>query len=342
MGSTSPGRTRVERGIYQQPNGKYAVCCMVAGKPRFRTVGFDLAAGAARARWPWSRRSRGRTVPVSPRLALRARSLGWWLARFEAKVARRRAPSRGRWRRTATTSTATCCRPSGVARIAVDHASMTSPSCSTSLRPRGCSAKTVANALATLAGVLRFARAHGWIVADPVEQARGRRASTARAPPPARARPRGDRAPAGRLLAALPAAGRHRASTPVCGSPSCSAWSGTDVDLDAGRSMCARSSRAPTAANRPAAWRRRPPPAVRDIPLVAQLARLLAAPPSRRARVRAGRRLGLRDRAAARRYGHRNVSRRGADARRRRVPGSTTTAGRRCASTTCATRSPAT
>jgi len=26
-------RHRVERGIYRQPNGKYAVCFMLAGKP---------------------------------------------------------------------------------------------------------------------------------------------------------------------------------------------------------------------------------------------------------------------------------------------------------------------
>ena len=30
-------RSRVERGVYRQPNGKYAVCFMLDGKPRFRT-----------------------------------------------------------------------------------------------------------------------------------------------------------------------------------------------------------------------------------------------------------------------------------------------------------------
>jgi hypothetical protein len=43
MGSSGPGRVRVERGIYRQPNGKYAVCWRHAGRLRFRTVGFDLA-----------------------------------------------------------------------------------------------------------------------------------------------------------------------------------------------------------------------------------------------------------------------------------------------------------
>ena len=31
-------RVRVERGIYRQTNGKYAVCVMVGGRPRFRTL----------------------------------------------------------------------------------------------------------------------------------------------------------------------------------------------------------------------------------------------------------------------------------------------------------------
>jgi hypothetical protein len=31
-------RVRVERGIYLHPNGRYAVCVMVDGRPRFRTV----------------------------------------------------------------------------------------------------------------------------------------------------------------------------------------------------------------------------------------------------------------------------------------------------------------
>ncbi|MGA8355041.1 MAG: hypothetical protein WB698_12835, partial [Solirubrobacteraceae bacterium] len=44
MGPTSSthARVRVERGIYRQANGKYAVCCRHAGRLRFRTVGFDL------------------------------------------------------------------------------------------------------------------------------------------------------------------------------------------------------------------------------------------------------------------------------------------------------------
>jgi hypothetical protein len=45
----SPRRTRVERGVYRQPNGNYAVCARHAGRLHFRTVGRDLAV-ARRAR----------------------------------------------------------------------------------------------------------------------------------------------------------------------------------------------------------------------------------------------------------------------------------------------------
>lgn len=44
--SKLPRRVAVERGIYHQGNDKYAVCFMVAGKPHFRRIGYDL--GAAR------------------------------------------------------------------------------------------------------------------------------------------------------------------------------------------------------------------------------------------------------------------------------------------------------
>ena len=42
-GSKRWEHVRVERGIYQQSNGKYAVCVMTEGKPRLRTVSSSLA-----------------------------------------------------------------------------------------------------------------------------------------------------------------------------------------------------------------------------------------------------------------------------------------------------------
>jgi len=52
MGSSNgtPRRTRVERGIYRQSNGKYAVCVMVDGQARFRTLGAGTLADARRQR----------------------------------------------------------------------------------------------------------------------------------------------------------------------------------------------------------------------------------------------------------------------------------------------------
>jgi hypothetical protein len=38
VSDSSDRRRRVERGVYQQPNGKYAVCVRVDGRARFRTV----------------------------------------------------------------------------------------------------------------------------------------------------------------------------------------------------------------------------------------------------------------------------------------------------------------
>ena len=36
-------RSRVERGIYRQQNGTYAVYYLLHGKPRYKTVGTKLA-----------------------------------------------------------------------------------------------------------------------------------------------------------------------------------------------------------------------------------------------------------------------------------------------------------
>lgn len=47
--SKSRRRTRVERGVYRQPNGNYAVCARHAGRLHFRTCGRDLET-ARRAR----------------------------------------------------------------------------------------------------------------------------------------------------------------------------------------------------------------------------------------------------------------------------------------------------
>jgi hypothetical protein len=45
---SKPRRTRIERGIYQQANGSYAVCVRRAGRLHFRTAG-PRARGSRRA-----------------------------------------------------------------------------------------------------------------------------------------------------------------------------------------------------------------------------------------------------------------------------------------------------
>src|SRR5712671_7585638 len=77
-------RVRVEQGIYQQPNGKYAVCFMVDGRPRFRTVGFDLDA-ARIERAAYIDATRWGVAPAAPRLRF-ARVAGWWAERYERRV----------------------------------------------------------------------------------------------------------------------------------------------------------------------------------------------------------------------------------------------------------------
>jgi integrase len=205
MGSATPARVRVERGIYRQRNGKYAVCWRHAGRLRVRTVGFDVAE-ARRARLALIAATREGKLPVSPRLRFEAVA-GWWLDRFEAKVAagerhprtleahryqldRHLLPALGRRR---------------VASLTVDDVAELLHE----LRRTGRSAKTAASALATLQSVMRFAPRCGWS-RRPGRAARARRAPAAGAAAPARARARRDRAPARGLLGARPADARHR------------------------------------------------------------------------------------------------------------------------------------
>jgi hypothetical protein len=160
-----PRRTRVERGIYRQPHGNYAVCARRAGRLHFRTAGTDLLT-ARRAREELIAALEAGRVPASPRLRL-DNVAAHWSKRFEAMVAAgKRHP-----------------RTYEAHRFHLDHdllprvghrriASLGVEDIAeliTELRGAGRSAKTTANALATLQSVLRFARRRGWILADPIE-----------------------------------------------------------------------------------------------------------------------------------------------------------------------------
>src|SRR6266536_4539879 len=79
-------RRRVARGIYQQPNGKYAVCVRVYGRARFRTLDASTLVEARVQRERLRRAGRLGDLPLSPRLTF-AEVAARWLAEFEAKVA---------------------------------------------------------------------------------------------------------------------------------------------------------------------------------------------------------------------------------------------------------------
>jgi hypothetical protein len=79
----STRRVRIEQGIYPQPAGKYTVCLMAGGRPRFRTVGYDLEkARAERAIFIESIRA-----GEPRRRSYGSRGVaGWWIERYERRV----------------------------------------------------------------------------------------------------------------------------------------------------------------------------------------------------------------------------------------------------------------
>jgi integrase len=269
---SSSRRTRVERGIYLQDNGKYAVCCRHAGRLRFRTVEGDLAA-ARRARAALVAAARAGVEPVSPHLRFDTVAR-WWLERFEAKVAAdERHPRTLEAHRYQLEQ---CLLPALAARrinmITVDDVA----EMLLQLQHKRRSAKTSASALATLHSVLRFARRHGWVTIDPVaELERDERPCLVRR----RQRVLG-RDEIERLLDACTAQYRLIVATALFTGLRISELLGltwSDVDFAAGvlrvRAQLSRAHRGAPAVRVP------PKTAAshRDVPLVAQLAGLLIA-----------------------------------------------------------------
>src|SRR5438874_3884212 len=84
--SHSDRRRCVARGIYAQPNGRYAVCVMVDGHPRFRTLSATTIGEARTQRELLQQAGRLGALPLSPRLTF-AEVAARWLAEFEARVA---------------------------------------------------------------------------------------------------------------------------------------------------------------------------------------------------------------------------------------------------------------
>jgi integrase len=205
----------VERGIYRQANGKYAVCARRAGRLHFRTAGVDLT-GARRAREELIAALEAGLVPASPRLRFDTVA-GWWRERFEAKVA-----AGERHPRTLEAHLYQL-EQNLLPPLASRRIGSLSPddvgALLTNLRANGRSAKTTASALATLHSIIRFARRHGWITTDPVELL-----EPEERPRPRRRRQRVlGRAEIERLLEAVPQAVACLSPPPsiaACGSPS--------------------------------------------------------------------------------------------------------------------------
>jgi integrase len=159
-------RVRIERGIYRQRNGKYAVCFMLDGKPRFRTVGWDLEL-AREHREALIEAARWGVIAAAPPLRF-AKVSGWWAERFARRVAtgERRERTLESHRYHLERHLLPMLAPRLIREITVaDVARLLDD-----LRASGCSEKTLASALATLHSVMRFALRNGWITDNPVEQ----------------------------------------------------------------------------------------------------------------------------------------------------------------------------
>lgn len=157
-------RIRVERGIYRQANGKYAVCFMLDGKPTFRTVGYDLESARAQRR-TFVDAARWGVIAAAPRLRFDT-VVEWWIGRFARRVA-----SGQRRERTLELHRYHLDRhllPPLGPRLIREITTADVAELLDGVREQGCSEKTVAGALATFASVMGFAVRNGWIADNPV------------------------------------------------------------------------------------------------------------------------------------------------------------------------------
>lgn len=270
--SSCSRRVRVERGIYRQPNGKYAVCFRHARKLRFRTIGFDLPAARRQREALIAAAQSGEAPPLSPQLRFHA-LVASWVERFRARVA-----AGERRQRTLEAHLYHIDRqllPAFAARrassITVDDIVMLLAE----MRSSGCSPKTCANALGTLQAIMRYARRNGWITTDPVDQL-----EFDERPRPERRRQRVlGRQEIERLFGACSPRDRLMVATALYTGTRISELLGLvwgDLDLAGGvlyvRAQLSRAHRGvPVRRVAP-----KTPASVRQIPLVVQLARMLA------------------------------------------------------------------
>ena len=313
MGSRSSWRrVRVERGIYLLPNGKYAVVCRRAGRQRYRTVGSDLALARSEREALIAAAEAG-VAPASPRVRF-GTVAGWWLERFEAKVAagerHPRTLESHRYHLERHLLPAVAARR--MCALSVDDVAALMGTLGT----KGCSPKTAAGALATLHGIIRYARRHGWITVDPVDQLE----SDERPRPTRRFQQVLGRDEIQRLLAACTPRDRLMVATALYTGVRISELLGLiwdDIDFDQGevhvRAQLSRAHRG----SPPRRVATKTPASVRDVPLLPQLARLLA-DHRRHSRLAKGSDWVFAT-ANGTPYGHRNVTRRGLQRAARRA-----------------------
>jgi integrase len=157
---------RVERGIYRQPNGKYAVCFMLDGRPRFRTVGYDLEL-ARKERETLARAAGFGVLACAPRLCFSTLA-GWWIERYERKV------DAGQWHeRTLELHRYHLKRnllPSLAPKLARAITAQDIVDLIERLRSEGRSESTIASALHTLNNIVRFAVRSAWVAENPLEK----------------------------------------------------------------------------------------------------------------------------------------------------------------------------
>ena len=160
------GRARVERGIYRQPNGKYAVYFTLDGKPTFRTVGYDLETARLERR-AFIEAARWGVVAAAPRLQF-GQVAGWWVERFQRRVAvGERCERILEFRRYHLEHNLL---PAFGARLLREITVNDICELLDTLRDRGRAENTIAGALATLQCVMHFAVRNGWVADSPVDK----------------------------------------------------------------------------------------------------------------------------------------------------------------------------
>ena len=159
-------RIRVERGIYRQQNGCYGVYVMVAGKPRFKTVGPKLAEARRQRQLLAAKAALGQLAPPS-RISF-AELAETWLEGFEAQV---KAGERGErtlenYRYHLDKNLLPTLGKKRPAEISTDDCARLIAQ----LRARGLAAKTIAGALVPLGRIFALALRRGYINENPLSR----------------------------------------------------------------------------------------------------------------------------------------------------------------------------